>query len=124
MWLLDQMLTRVIRKGRLVITDFDGKVYEYGPDPQGLDGLGPIMVRLTDKGASAHIARYPQVGAGEAYMDGRMTIEPPHDIRDLVLFVTENGKRGGGEDFKAKGDRKSTRLNSSHVLRSRMPSSA
>ena len=103
MWLLNQMLARVIRKGCLVITDYDGKAYEYGPDPQGIDGLGPIRVRMTDKGASAHIARYPQVGAGEAYMDGRMTIEPPHDIRDLVLFVTENGKRGGGEDFKAKG---------------------
>ena len=60
-------------------------------------------MRLTDKDAALHIARYPQVGAGEAYMDGRMVIEPPHDIRDLVLFVTENGKRGGGEDFKAKG---------------------
>ena len=103
MWLLDQMLTRVIRKGCLVITDYDGKAYEYGPDPQGIDGHGPIKVQLADKGAAMHIARYPQVGAGEAYMDGRMTIEPPHDIRDLVLFVTENGKRGGGEDFKAKG---------------------
>ena len=36
MWLLDQMLTRVIRKGRLVVADYDGKVYEYGPDSQGL----------------------------------------------------------------------------------------
>jgi cyclopropane-fatty-acyl-phospholipid synthase len=99
MWLLNQMLTRVIRKGRLVITDYDGKVYEYGP---GGDGA-PIRVRLTDKGASAHIARYPQVGAGEAYMDGRMVIEPPHDIRDLVLFVTMNGKTSSGKDFKAKG---------------------
>ena len=103
MWLLDQLLSRVIRKGRLIITDHDGKAYEYGPDPEGIEGLGPIRVRMTDKGASAHVARYPQVGAGEAYMDGRLTIEPPHDIRDLVLFVTANGKTGGGAAFKAKG---------------------
>ena len=99
MWLLDQLLTRVIRKGRLVITDHDGQTYEYGPS----DGSEPIRVRLTDKGAAYHIARYPQVGAGEAYMDGRMTIEPPHDIRDLVLFVTMNGKKDDGDAFKAKG---------------------
>ena len=98
MWLLNQLLSRVIRKGRLIITDHDGKAYEYGPD----DGSEPIRVRLTDKGAAYHIARYPQVGAGEAYMDGRMVVEPPHDIRDLVLFVTANGKGQGGT-FRAKG---------------------
>ena len=80
MWLLDQLLRRVIRKGHLVVTDHDGKVYEYGPGPDGpdggMDGRGAIHVRLTDKGAAGHIARYPQLGAGEAYMDGRLTIEP------------------------------------------------
>ena len=85
MWLVNQLLSRVVRKGRLVITDYDGKVYEYGPAP---DGPETIRVRLKDKGASYHIARDPQVGAGEVYMDQRMEIEPPHDIRDLVLFVT------------------------------------
>ena len=99
MWLLNQLLTRVVRKGRLSITDYDGSVHEYGPD----DGSEPIRVRLTDKGAAYHIARYPQVGAGEAYMDGRMVVEPPHDIRDLVLFVTANGKKNGGGAFHAKG---------------------
>ena len=31
MWLLDKFLKKVIRRGRLVITDYDGKVYSYGP---------------------------------------------------------------------------------------------
>jgi cyclopropane-fatty-acyl-phospholipid synthase len=100
MWPLNQLLSRVIRKGRLTITDYDGSIHEYGPGGQGVE---PIRVRLTDKGAAYHIARYPQVGAGEAYMDGRLVIEPPHDIRDLVLFVTENGKKNGGAAFHAKG---------------------
>jgi cyclopropane-fatty-acyl-phospholipid synthase len=82
MWLLDKFLKQLIRKGELVITDYDGKVYRYGqPD-------GTVMaIRFTDKGAAMHIAKDPRVGAGEAYMDGRMVIEPPHDVRDFILFV-------------------------------------
>jgi cyclopropane-fatty-acyl-phospholipid synthase len=98
MWLLDQMLRRLIRKGRLIVIDHDGKEYAYGP---GTDA--PLRIRLTDKGASTHIARYPRVGAGEAYMDGRMVIEPPHDIRDLVLFVALNAEGDHERALGAKG---------------------
>src|SRR5688572_5986337 len=102
MWLLDKMLSRLVRSGQLIVTDHDGKEYSYGPGVDELGGERPIRIRLTDKGAAMHIARYPQVGAGEAYMDGRLVIEPPHDVRDLVLFVTANGKGQGGT-FRAKG---------------------
>ena len=72
MWLLDQMLRKVIHRGELVVTDHDGKVYRYGaPDP----AIRSVHARLTDKGAALHIAKDPRVGAGEAYMDGRMVIE-------------------------------------------------
>ncbi|MFA7601378.1 MAG: cyclopropane-fatty-acyl-phospholipid synthase family protein [Novosphingobium sp.] len=97
MWLLDKMLRRLIREGRLVITDHDGKVYEYGPG----DGEA-IAVRLTDKDAALHIAKDPRMGAGEAYTDGRLVVEPPHDIRDLVLFIMAQANRGGGS-LDAKG---------------------
>ena len=43
-----------------------------------------------------------------------------HGGIDLALALGLTGGRGNG----CEGDRKSTRLNSSHVLRSRMPSSA
>jgi cyclopropane-fatty-acyl-phospholipid synthase len=87
MWLLDKMLRRVITKGELVVTDYDGKVYRYGaPDP----AMKSVHARLTDKGAAFHIAKDPRVGAGEAYMDGRVVIEPPADIRDLVLLIRYN----------------------------------
>src|SRR4051794_28771091 len=99
MWLLDQFLKRVIRSGRLVVTDYDGKVYAYG---QG-DG-DEIRARLTDRKAAAHIARYPQVGAGEAYMWGWLEVEPPHDIRDLVLFASEQAAKGGNNEFRPKGN--------------------
>ncbi len=98
MWLLDKMLGALVKQGRLIVTDYDGSVHEYGP---GSDD--PIRLRLTDKRAGNHIARYPQVGAGEAYMWGWLVIEPPHDIRDLVLYVTAMGKGKGENHFKAKG---------------------
>jgi cyclopropane-fatty-acyl-phospholipid synthase len=98
MWLLDKFLKRVIRDGRLVVTDFDGKVYTYG------SGSGEeIRTRLTNRKAAAHIARYPQVGAGEAYMWGWLEIEPPHDIRDLVLFASEQANSDGSDQFQPKG---------------------
>jgi cyclopropane-fatty-acyl-phospholipid synthase len=91
MWLLDKMLRAVIRDGRFIVTDHDGKAYEYG------NGQGePIRVRLTDKGAALHIAKDPRMGTGEAYTDGRLVVEPPHDIRYVVLFIMAraNGQKG------------------------------
>jgi cyclopropane-fatty-acyl-phospholipid synthase len=86
MWLLDKLLRKLVTKGELTIIDHDGKEYRYGaPDP----AHGPIVARLRDKGAAWHIAKDPRVGAGEAYMDGRLTIEKG-DIRDLILLVRYN----------------------------------
>lgn len=99
MWLLDKMLNRLIREGRLVITDHDGKVREYGPG--GADR--PIHVRLTHRKAAKHIATYPQVGAGEAYMWGWLQVEPPHDIRDMILFVTAQSKAHGDRALQPQG---------------------
>ena len=120
MWLLDKMLRQLVRTGQLVITDYDGKIYRYG------DGSGdPLAIRFTDKRAARHIARYPQVGAGEAYMDGRMVIEPPHDIRDFVLFVMAQAHQRKGiirprtalrrfvDDWSARRDQRNARARSS-----------
>ena len=103
MWLLDKFLTKAIRTGRLVVTDHDGKVYQYGPGADGPDGGDEIRIRLTHRKAARHIASYPQVGAGEAYMWGWLEVEPPHDIRDMVLFVTGNAKRQGDRAIQPKG---------------------
>ena len=102
MWLLDKFLTRAIKRGKLIVTDHDGKIYEYGSGP-ALDERGPIRLRLTHPKAANHIARYPQVGAGEAYMWGWLVVEEPHDIRDMVLFVTMNTKKLGDASLQAKG---------------------
>lgn len=83
MWLLDRFLRRAIRTGRLRITDADGRTYDYGSGH-----AEPLHLRFVDKRAAGHIARNPALGAGEAYMRGWMEIEPPHDVRDLVLLVS------------------------------------
>jgi cyclopropane-fatty-acyl-phospholipid synthase len=91
MWLLDKILCQVIQQGRFQLTDYNGREYEYG-DP----AAAPIRVRLTDKGAALHIARQLDVGAGEAYMHGRLVVLPPHDIRDMVLLFMANANRMRG----------------------------
>ena len=90
MWLLDKMLGKLIREGQLIVTDHDGKEYRYGDA-----AAEPLRIRLTDSRAAFDIARDPRMGAGEAYMDGRMVVEPPHDIRDMVLLVMGNANRPG-----------------------------
>jgi len=98
MWLLDKFLGKVIREGRLSVTDHDGKSYDYGDGPEA-----PLKITLTNKKAANHIARYPQMGAGEAFMWGWLVVEEPHDIRDLLLFVTANTKRIGDSAIQAQG---------------------
>jgi cyclopropane-fatty-acyl-phospholipid synthase len=90
MWLLDKMLSRLIREGQLIVTDYDGKEHRYGDL-----SAKPVKIRFTDKGAAFHVAKDPRMGAGEAYMDGRLVVEPPHDIRDMVLLVMGNANRPG-----------------------------
>ena len=87
MWLLNKLLRSLIVKGELIAIDHKGREYRYGaPDPDH----GPITARLTDRRAAFHIVKDPRVGAGEAYMNGWLSIDPPHDIRDLILLIRYN----------------------------------
>jgi len=99
MWLLDKMLRKLLVRGELTVTDHDGKVYRYGaPEP----GFDPVAVRLTDRGAAMHIAKDPRVGAGEAYMDGRLVMEKG-GVRDLILLVRYNAPFEKQEALAPKG---------------------
>ncbi len=113
MFLLDKFLGKAIKTGRLIVTNHDGREYSYGPGagdyPPERGGLpGPVRIRLTHPKAANHIVRYPQLGAGEAYMWGWLEVEPPHDIRDMILFVTMNAKRLGEASLSAKGPLRKT----------------
>ncbi len=90
MWLLNKMLGSLIHDGQLVVTDHDGKQYCFGDS-----SAEPVRIRLTDSRAAFDIAKDPRLGTGEAFMDGRLVVEPPHDIRAMILLVMGNANRPG-----------------------------
>ncbi|MGK2911303.1 MAG: class I SAM-dependent methyltransferase [Sphingobium sp.] len=86
MWLFNRLLPRLIRKGRLTVISHDGKSFTYGDG----DAAWPnLTMRLHDGRVARDIVRDPRLGAGEAYMDGRYSIEGG-DILDFVTFVRAN----------------------------------
>ena len=99
MWILDKLLRQTIRIGLLTVIDHRGRAYRYG---SATPGGRQVTVRMTDAGAASHIARYPRVGAGEAYMAGRMVVEEG-DIRELALLVSENAPSEDGGPLAASG---------------------
>ena len=96
MALIEKLVGKVIRKGRLNLLMPDGRKLEFGPG-----GGKALTVRLTDNKAAFAIARNPRLGLGEAYMDGRIVIEDG-DILDLMQLVTgANRWEDGGAGRKA-----------------------
>jgi len=86
MRLFDKAFTKLIRQGELLVTDVRGKEYRYGSPYPGRD---PVRVRFTDSSTPRKIVFSPSLGAGEAYMDGRLVMEQG-DIYDLLDLVTWN----------------------------------
>lgn len=87
MFLLDKMLARVIKTGRLELIDANGKRHVYDGAPGAR-----VTVRLKDAGLHHKLFLNPELHAGEAYMDGRLVVEQG-SIRDFLTLFVEN--RGG-----------------------------
>jgi cyclopropane-fatty-acyl-phospholipid synthase len=93
MWLLDKILSRLIRSGELNVIEADGTTHHYGrPDP----ARPPVTIRFTDKRAPFDVARDPRLGAGEAWMEGRLTVDGD-DILPLLDLIRSNApwEKGG-----------------------------
>jgi cyclopropane-fatty-acyl-phospholipid synthase len=84
MWLLTRLLQKAVRRGALQITRHDGSVLRFGEAD-----AEPVKIRLTDKATEGQIGRNPALGAGEAFMDGRLIVESG-DIMDLLDLVGRN----------------------------------
>ena len=93
MALIDLFLARHIRRGQLTVVHADGTRKTFGTPAADMPD---VAIRFTDRGAAGSIARHPGLGAGEAYMNGRMVIEEG-DVRDLVALVKGNApwEQGG-----------------------------
>jgi len=103
MALIDKLLGKLIRKGRLTVVVAGGKPRDFGP------GDGPeLTVHVVDGRTAFAIARNPRLGLGEAYMDERITIDGG-DILDLMRLVVGANRweeKGAGRKALNKGKKK------------------
>jgi cyclopropane-fatty-acyl-phospholipid synthase len=86
MFLLSRLLRRMITSGELHITDAAGTLHRFGSPAAG---TAPVQIRFADTGTPWRIARNPALGAGEAFMDGRLLV-PDDDIRPLLNLIAGN----------------------------------
>ncbi|MAF62450.1 MULTISPECIES: cyclopropane-fatty-acyl-phospholipid synthase family protein [Sphingomonadales] len=99
MSLIDRFLNRIIRHGTLELTDHQGRTRSFGT---AAPGFPDVAIRLADKDVASFIALHPRLGAGEAYMDGRLIIERG-DIMELIQLVRANAPWDRGGDLKPRG---------------------
>lgn len=86
MKLLNAMLTRIIKSGTLEVVDADGHVHRHAGTPEPF-----VRVKLHDPSLYRSLVWTPDLKAGEAYMDGTLTIEQG-SLRDfLTLFAINRG---------------------------------
>ena len=93
MALIGRLIDKLLKQGSITLVTPDGKRETYGPG-----GGQSLTIRLADSKVGFDILRNPRLGVGEAYMDGRLTIEDG-TILDLLELVTgsvrwEEGGKG------------------------------
>jgi cyclopropane-fatty-acyl-phospholipid synthase len=84
MFPLSHMLKSFVQKGTLKVIDADGNVHVFagGPGPS-------VTMRLTDKSLYRKLFLNPELNAGEAYMDGRLSFENS-TLRDFLTLFSIN----------------------------------
>ncbi len=94
MTLIGSMMGSVIRTGRLTIISSDGSRETVG------SGGTELTVRISDPKMLFKLGKNPRLAVGEAYMDGRLTVEDG-GILDLLEMVTSNNRwEDGGKGRK------------------------
>ena len=91
MWIsaLDRMLTALVRFGDFEVEYPNGKRARYG------DGTGvPVRIALSDQALVRKIVLNPDLGVGEGYMNGALTIENDDLSGFLALAVKNLAEQG------------------------------
>ncbi|MCZ6495980.1 MAG: cyclopropane-fatty-acyl-phospholipid synthase [Alphaproteobacteria bacterium] len=84
MFPLSHMMKSFVRVGTLKVIDADGNLHVFSGDP------GPnVTMRLTDRSLYHKLVFNPELHAGEAYMDGRMSFEDS-TLRDFLTLFSLN----------------------------------
>ena len=86
MKLLSSLLRSFIKRGRMRVMDVDGKIHEFG---SGEDGP-TVTIRLHDKKLYRSLFFNPELAAGEAYMDGSLTMEEGSTCYDFMFLFSIN----------------------------------
>ena len=92
MRLMSLMLQRIIRKGHLAVVDASGTTHHFGERDEPA-----VTIRLHDERVAREIGLHPALKVGEAYMDGRLTVEGGATIADFLDLAMRNmGMTYGG----------------------------
>ena len=85
MFPLSHMMKSFVRVGTLKVIDADGNTHVFGGSP------GPsATMRLTDRSLYTKLFLNPELHAGEAYMDGRMSFVEGSTLRDFLTLFSVN----------------------------------
>ena len=106
--LIGRLAERLLTKGSITLLMPGQAPQSFGPGGGG----GHLTIRFHDRKVGFDIARNPRLGIGEAYMDGRLTIEDGTILELLEMVVGANRWEDGGRGRKAlgKGKRRFARL--------------
>jgi cyclopropane-fatty-acyl-phospholipid synthase len=86
MFPLSHMLKSFVRLGTLKVIDAEGRVHIFGGRQPGPE----VTMRLTDPTLYRSLFFNPELAAGEAYMDGRMSFEEGSTLRDFLTLFSVN----------------------------------
>ncbi|HML43882.1 MULTISPECIES: SAM-dependent methyltransferase [Hyphomicrobium] len=85
MFPLSHMMKSFVRVGTLKVIDAEGRTHVFGGRAPGPD----VTMRLTDPTLYRSLFFNPELAAGEAYMDGRMSFENS-TLRDFLTLFSVN----------------------------------
>jgi cyclopropane-fatty-acyl-phospholipid synthase len=85
---LDRLLRRLIRTGKLDLQMPDGSLHHYGAGAEP-----PVVVRLLDKALPQKLTLAPDMAIGEAYMAGTLTIDGD-DLPGMLALLLQNAASG------------------------------
>ena len=90
--LLIKALTALFRHGQFTLVDGSGQSHRFG---DGDPALPRVTVTLRDRATERAIILDPRLGAAEAFIDGRLTIDEG-DVMDLAALAQGGAGRGDG----------------------------
>jgi cyclopropane-fatty-acyl-phospholipid synthase len=101
--LVDRLVGPLVTKGRLTLVQPGGSRATFGPG-----GGKALTVTLADRRVALEVARSPRLALGEAYMDGRITIEDGSilDLLELVIGANRWEDKGKGRTALKRGKKK------------------